>query len=209
MAVTVNLNTGGSSIRGVDIRMSYDKTKLKVISVAPAATGTTLQTFAPITSANAFDQAKVVANALTNCSGNTCYVEFGAITANLTSSTVTAAYNGSTSLAIVTFQGVASGSTAIALESASGITTDSNVVSDTNPPEDILNTVTNATVTVTGGATCYDVTGDRTVNILDLKKVALAFGACPSTGTCYDITGDNTVNILDLKKMALAFGVCP
>ena len=225
--VTVTLNTGGAAIRGGDIRMSYDKTKVSPTAITTTATGTTLNTFAPITANNTFDSAKVITSAGTNCSGNTCYLEFGAVTANLTGPAptptgVTNAYNGTTSLALVTFTALTTGTANINLESTSNLTTDSNVVADINPPEDILSSVTNTSVTIASSTVSptpawnkSDVNGSGAVDIFDYNAVVTNFG-CPgrTSPTCAtnwniaDIVTNNQVDIFDYNALITNFG-CP
>lgn len=54
-----------------------------------------------------------------------------------------------------------------------------------------------------------DINGDHTVNVLDLVRVALAFGTSsgqPGFNPNADLNRDNTVNILDLVDVAANFG---
>ncbi len=57
-----------------------------------------------------------------------------------------------------------------------------------------------------------DISGDATVNVLDLIDLLLCFGqpAVPPCETGPDTNGDGAVNVLDLIDLLLVFGTaCP
>lgn len=142
--VPVALNTAGASIRGVDIKIHFDTSRLIVQSISPIANqNTSLKTFAPINSSNNFDAERVINTA--NTSGN---IEFSALTADLISGSITPAFNGTTILANLTFIARQDGQTAIGFDFGLNSTTDSNVVSSDIIPADILNSVSNMTITI-------------------------------------------------------------
>lgn len=147
--VPITLNTGGTAIRGVDIVLQFDRTKLRVTSISKDAAATTsLNAFVPVSSDDTMDDAIVMDTA--NATGK---IAFGAATFNPTGQAVTAAFNGTTLLSKITFQPLTAGTSTIRFEMHGGLTTDSNIVSDTNPPVDYLaqtSQVTNTIVTVAG-----------------------------------------------------------
>ena len=55
------LNTDGAAVRGVDISILFDHTRLTLMTVVPTAQSTTpFKTFTPLTSGNTFASAEVV-----------------------------------------------------------------------------------------------------------------------------------------------------
>jgi hypothetical protein len=150
--VPITLSTDGVGIRGVDVVLNFDKTKLQVVSVTPnAQAATSLKSFAPVTSTGSFDTARVIADA--NANGK---IEFGAVTYDWTAQAPTAAYNGATTLATISFRGTIAGMTPITFQFTPGSTTDTNIVSDVNPPVDLLTQsgqLVNTTVTLVGDPT--------------------------------------------------------
>jgi len=75
-----------------------------------------------------------------------------------------------------------------------------------NETETADNTYTDGVVTISMQG---DINADNTVNILDIVRVALAFGAVPANPNWdpnADINGDKVINIVDIAIVALHFG---
>lgn len=143
----IYLNTDAGNIVGTDVVIGYDSTKLIPISLTPDATTvstTTLNTFAPVNPTTGSFLPDLTKNPL----------EFGAVTFNWSTSSVTAPFTGIALLANLTFQvkPTATGSTNVTFIMTPGSTADSNIVSTSNPPTDFLtqaSQISNATVTIT------------------------------------------------------------
>ncbi len=155
--VSVILNTGNQAVVGNDIIVQFDRTKLTLQNIAlPSPLNNTFRTYAPITTGGAFDISTVVTNA--NITGQ---VEFGAISFDYATQTLTPPFNGVVSpLATLTFfaRAGASGSDTLRFRYDSATsTTDSNVIADPatsgGVPEDILVAPTSTVaVTFTGAS---------------------------------------------------------
>jgi hypothetical protein len=120
--VQIILNTGGESVNAVDARLNFDTARLTVVSITPGSLFATypLQTH----------------------SGNL-------ITISGIDSTFNTPYSGNNGVfATIRFRAIQSGTpTPITFEYTNGSTTDSNIVSSTSA-NDILQSVTNANVTI-------------------------------------------------------------
>ncbi|MCL4366621.1 DUF5060 domain-containing protein, partial [Patescibacteria group bacterium] len=148
--VPVTINTDGVGIRGVDVILNFDTSKLSLVSITPTVSGTSLSTVIPVDSNGNFNSAQVITNA--NQNGT---IEFGAIAFNWANSSVTSAFNGTAQIANLTFQSLATGSASVNFNYTPGATTDTNLVQDANPPTELLTTagqVTNLTVTIASGS---------------------------------------------------------
>lgn len=146
--VPISLNTDSANVRGVDISLNFDPTKLQLVGITPdAASTTTFKTFAPVDSTGAFNVAQVITN---SSSGK---VEFGAVTFDWGAQAVTNAFNGVTQLATVQFKALTSGTSTVSFNMTPGVTTDTNIVLDSNPPQDLLtqaSQVNSLTITASG-----------------------------------------------------------
>ncbi len=231
-SVSVILDTDQINIRGVDAVITYDKNLLQLTDINPAAiAGTTLKQFAPVIPndpVGTFDKNKVMTCANSGCvapdpivSAGT--IKFGASTfqwyPSPTPGVITNAFNGSTTLAILTFLPKASGSTSINFGFTPGSTTDSNVVPD-NANQDSLSSVVNLNLTISGGApsplpsgtgnACnLDCSADNLVGIFDYNVLLQYFGKAgvnASCGTNPDFNATGTVDIFDYSKLLQNFG---
>jgi hypothetical protein len=143
ITVPVILNTDTASVRGVDVFISFNPSHVTVVDILPQAQQTTpLKTFLPTVS-NTFDKNTVIQRA--NSTGK---LLFSAVTYDSSANGVTEAYKGSTILANVVLKPVQS--TTINFDFIIGSTKDSNIVDKANPPEDVLTSVTNLSITVLG-----------------------------------------------------------
>lgn len=131
--VSLNIDTQGSSIDGTDIRyLNYDPTILQVEDSNANVQGLqiTTGTLMPLTLANLADN-------------NTGKIIFSQVTSGGNS------YNGSGTLATITFRAVRNGTADLSFNYVSGNTTDSNVASN---GVDILTSVVNGSYQVTSGS---------------------------------------------------------
>ena len=143
-----------SGIRGVDVVLAFNDTYLEPVEFQPLATTTSLKTYAPLNSSDGtfnFTAARLD----TNSNSRTDRIEFGTVTYQWGAPTpITAPFNGSgQQLARIRFRVRQTGvtSTPITIVHTPGTTNDSNITSALNPPTDILNSVTNFTVSLGGG----------------------------------------------------------
>lgn len=146
--IPVMLNTNGAQVVGVDMDIRFNTQYLTVTSISYLTTtqNTTFKTYAPVLTNGTFDANKVITRA--NSQG---ILEFSAVTFDWPANQITAPFTGSTILASVTFMPKIPGTTTITLAHTPGSTIDSNVVSNENMPQDLLSSVQNSTVTITGG----------------------------------------------------------
>ncbi len=151
--VPIYVKTDTAVVRGIDLVINYDRQFLKLESVTPV-TSASFATFAPVVSTTgAFDGARVVSSATANG-----VIDFGAVTFNWATDTVTPAFNGTAQLAILSFTPLAttgSNPTVIAFSAAPNVTTDTNIVAE-NPVRDVVSSPSTQafkmSVTVTGAA---------------------------------------------------------
>ena len=123
--VTVNLDTQGASIDGVDLRyISYDSSLLQVLQVTPGS-------LMPTT----------LVNSINSSLGR---LTFSQITAGGST------YSGSGVLATINFKALSTGTANATISYTSGNTTDSNVAS---AGTDILSAVVNGVYTINSGST--------------------------------------------------------
>lgn len=145
--VSVTLNTDNAKIRGTDIKIHFDQTKLKLVSILPIANqngaNTSLKTFLPLNESNQFDSNTVIDSA--NRNGD---ISFTALTADMAQGNLTAVFSGTTTIAKLVFSPQITGITNLNLYFTQGQTTDSNIALDQMPPEDILAKVNNLTVDI-------------------------------------------------------------
>ena len=148
-SVPISLNTDNSPIIGTDVHLSFDHSLLRLLAVTPVAV-TGLPTFLPITAGNVFDADRVISTA-----NQTGVIEFSAITFNPSSQTVSPPFQNSSSeiLANLIFQALQPGTTAVSFVFQPALTTDSNLVSTTDPPTDLLSSVTNLSLTISSPIT--------------------------------------------------------
>lgn len=138
------ITTDNAQIHGTDVRIKFDRSKLELISVLPSAlNSTTLKTFMPVAGTE-FDMERVVTQA-----NETGFVEFGAVTADLASNTVTAPFRGTAILAELTFRSIQPGETKLTILNTHP-SHDSTIVSDIMPPLNILTDVRETKITSRG-----------------------------------------------------------
>jgi uncharacterized membrane protein YgcG len=139
--------TTDAAISGVDVIITFDKSKLILENISPGAVNTSIKTFLPLNSSNAFDSQKVI-----NAANQSGIIEFGAATFNLSSQAAEASFQGSlpqnNPLVLLRFKAVALGQSPITFVSSPGSTTDSNVVDSVNVT-DILSSVQNGVINIT------------------------------------------------------------
>ncbi len=135
------LNTDKTFIRGTDVKIKFDASRLELVRVMPSAKQTTtLNTFTPL-NGSVFDYERVIAQA-----NQTGIIEFSAITANVEKSTLTAPYTGVAILAELTFRSLQPGETTVAIVK-NHPTHDSTIIEDINPPQNILSKTNTLIVT--------------------------------------------------------------
>lgn len=144
LSTQVMINTDTALIKGTDVRIKFDRSKLELIHVLPKAqTETTLKTYLPLNGAE-FDMERVVRQA-----NETGFVEFSAITADINKQSVTASFKGIAILAQLTFRSIQPGKTSLVFVNAHP-THDSTIIQDLNPPINILSRTNQLTVTSVG-----------------------------------------------------------
>ncbi len=131
--VTVLLNTQGQAVDGVDLYfVKYNPSILEVVDSNATQTGIQIQPGSLL--------GITVVNSADNSLGK---IQFSQ------ASTGGSNYNGSGTLATITFKGKANGTSTITFDYAAGSTTDSNVAAG---GADVLSSVTNSQATVSGGS---------------------------------------------------------
>lgn len=249
--VQIIANTSSASIqsRGVDIQISFDRTRLQLNNITPN-TAINLKTFLPVDASNNFNVTTVKNNA--NASG---VIEFGAVPAIKTSlvtpapttipgGTPTPAFQpmpagsdyfaGSVVIATLDFTPLVAGTATLNYVHTVDNKNDSNIASfdlDTSGLSyDLLGTVTNYSVSVTGGATATPTSGvscprgdlgnlncgtDGLINATDLSILLSKWapaGPVPTPNPGHrsaDIAPnppDGRVNSSDLSKMLANWG---
>lgn len=126
------LDTGSSMVRGTDVKIQFDSSRLELVRVLPVAKQTsTLTTFTPLLN-DMFDYEKVVQEA-----NKTGVIEFGAVTADLTKQTLTQPFKGAVILAELTFRTIQPGKAKLTIVHTDP-TKDSTIIDDLDPPQNIL-----------------------------------------------------------------------
>lgn len=235
--VPVFIDTDNANIRGVDVVAHFDTNYLTLIDINPVASiSTTLKVFAPVSSPCTdtnpqctFNKSQVITNA--NSSGN---LEFGAVTFYFgPTPAVTNAFTGTANLALLTFQPKQLGTTNLIYTFTSGSTTDTNLVSDSATPTDILASAVNLALTVANptptppnpsvtstscpNASLGNINCDSGghVNLADYSILFTNFGISgptPLPGTCPlasqgDINCDGKINLSDYSILFTNFGI--
>ena len=165
--ITVDTGVSNNAVRGVDISVTFNSSILELTDINPLAmTTTSLQTFAPVDTNDAFYEQLIVdcangtgdAARRTECTdrgmATAGKIEFGAVTFNVGTGTTTPAQTTDFILGALTFRGKAAGTGTIAFNFTAGNTTDSNIVTvDTsNNSIDVLNEINGPiNVSVSGG----------------------------------------------------------
>jgi hypothetical protein len=200
--VPVMIDTDGQDINGVDLRLNFNRYFLKVYDITPHPENSSLKTFAPFSS-GVFDKTTV-----TNNANSTGIISLGALALN---NGQPATFNGTlNSLVDITFQALNQGTTQINVSFTSGSTTDSNLVTPQNT--DILNLVTNDTVTISGIGQSPSPTPSSTptsssspINTPSSIPTATP-SPSPTPRKTGDINGDNLVNVFDLSILLSNYG---
>lgn len=132
--VPISLSTSGKAIRGVDVIVNFDKTALQLLNITPTGTSA-FQTYTPVSSpSGAFDVTRVIAN-----STQSGQVEFGAVTFDWVNQKVTPAVATDSAIANLRFHPLKTGQTTVSFVfNPNALTTDTNIVSDTDPPQELL-----------------------------------------------------------------------
>lgn len=139
------IGTDEMPIKGTDVRIKFDRSRLELVQVTPLAQGaTSLKTFLPLQGA-AFDGQRVVNEA--NATG---FIEFSAITADLQTQQATAPFKGQAVLAQFTFRSIQPGDTTLKIVHDHP-SQDSTVIEAMNPPANILSTVNDLVVHADAG----------------------------------------------------------
>jgi hypothetical protein len=126
------LNTDNAQVRGTDVRIQFDRSKLELIRLVPSARqATSLHTYLPLKE-NTFDAERVIREA-----NDTGFIEFSALTVDMDSQTATASFKGVAVLADLAFRSLQEGRSTIRIINAHP-THDSTIVENTNPPQNIL-----------------------------------------------------------------------
>ena len=145
VSFTVSLTTGGASVRGADVIINYDKTKLALVDITP--NDASFKTFGPQTAGGVFDASRVISVA--SQSGR---IEFSSLAFDPSQSGngqqgLTALFNGTTTLVNLKFLALSAGSNIpLTFGYTASSTTDSNVALDGG--QDVLGSVTNAAITI-------------------------------------------------------------
>lgn len=145
--VSVTLNAPAANVDGVDVRLLFDPSLLRLSQIDPiAATTTALATFVPLNTSNTFDASGVVASA-----NQTGLVRFSALSFNAKTSAFNVPQVSSSSviLANLTFVPLKTGSGTVSFDFDSTkpqLTTDSNIILDGAAYTDSLVGVTNMAV---------------------------------------------------------------
>ncbi|MFA5136636.1 MAG: hypothetical protein WC489_04550 [Patescibacteria group bacterium] len=139
-ATQIVLNSDNAMVRGTDVKIAFDQSKLELIRVMPWAKQTTsLKTFTPLNN-NSFDYAEVVSEA-----NKTGIIQFNAITADMEKQTVTTPFKGITVLAELTFRSIQPGETTLSFLHTHP-TQDSTIIENIDPPQNILTRTNKLTV---------------------------------------------------------------
>lgn len=173
IAVPVMLSTNGAEIVGVDLVITYPNGSLALVDIQTDATiGTTLKTFAPISSTHTFKSAEVIADANT-----TGILKFSALTTDAQNRRL-APFNGTTTLAQLIFKPLREGVYHVITSVHPNQTTDSNVILLANPPVDIQQHSSDLALTVTASDTPLrgDINMDNQINALDYVLLFESFG---------------------------------
>ncbi len=126
------LNTDNAQVRGADVRIQFDRSKLELIRLVPSARQTTsLHAYLPLKE-NTFDVERVIREA-----NETGFIEFSALTLDMESQTVTTPFKGVAVLADLTFRSLQEGRSTVRIINRHP-THDSTIVENTNPPQNIL-----------------------------------------------------------------------
>lgn len=140
--VPITINTDGADIRGVDVFISFDTSKLQLTAITPtASSSTSLKTFVPVNSDGSFNASQQILNA--NSTGR---IKFGAQTYDWSANALTAPYNGSTTLAVLQFRSLsANGTTPISFIYQNGSTTSTLIASNTDPVTNLITSTSHLT----------------------------------------------------------------
>jgi hypothetical protein len=227
--ISINMaNSGTNNIVGADILVCFDRNKLNLQGLTQnTTTGNPYKTYAPVTSAGAFDTAKVITNANTvntvcgsGTTAGTGVVEFGIVSFDWTGNALTTPTTSLTNVSTLSFQ-VKTGTSGTAVISFvnNGITstTDSNIViipSGGGDPEDILAapgyTNSTATVTITGTAATPSPTPRSTpgASVTPRPTPTATPGTC-TVRNCQDYGGLITgkIDIQDIAPMVGRFNI--
>lgn len=126
------LNTDNTKIRGTDVKIAFDTSKLELVHILPQAKqSSSLKTYLPIKN-NEFDYQTVIRQA-----NQTGQLAFSAITADMEKGLVTAPFQGIAILAQLTFRSIQPGKTIVSFIHIHP-SHDSNIVDTLNPPNNIL-----------------------------------------------------------------------
>lgn len=145
-SVPIELNTDGVNVVGVDVSLSFDPTKISLESISPLASSTNFKHFGPLDESGNFNSSGVVSTA--NATGK---IEFSAATVDMGAQQFLSPYTGTTLLALLNFKALGAGQTQVSFNIVPNGTTDTNVVANTNPPQDKItdqSQVVNLTISV-------------------------------------------------------------
>jgi hypothetical protein len=133
LSTQVELEVNNAYVRGSDIKIVYDPSRLTLLKVRPLAQEqSSLKTYLPLDASKNFNEYAVIKRA--NSEG---VIELSAVTFDVKNSQFTQTLTGKLALVELTFIAKKEGSANIAFL-ANNLTLDSTVVQDTNPPLNIL-----------------------------------------------------------------------
>ena len=132
--VLILLNTDSAKVKGVDAAIEYDPAMLQLMNVTPVAhKTTTFKTFTPMTKSGVFDAETVLVQAR-----ETKQIKFSALTYGHDKQQILESFNGVTQLAILKFKPLKVGSTMLSFTYTPSSTTDTNIITSSDPPTDLL-----------------------------------------------------------------------
>ncbi len=151
LSLPVMLNTGTAQIRGADVVLQYDKTKLSLKSITPSLSSSSF-TYLPINTSHLFDINKILQQS--SISGNNQTIEFNLATTSIDNPqpTTFSTNNQPIQIAILTFDTLSTGNTQVSLIKNGASTTDSNIA-QADSGLDILDFVDNSLVTISSPST--------------------------------------------------------
>ncbi|NTV30418.1 hypothetical protein HGA91_00355 [candidate division WWE3 bacterium] len=212
--VPVTLNTNSGVVTGVDVQITYDRSKLRLVSVVPKAEGTNLRTFLPSDSYFAFNGTLVVNQAESSGTINVGVMAYDSVN-NQALSGFSGTLDENNPLFDLVFQPLATGSTTLTMVYSSGNKNDSNVIGNT-PPSDQLTAVQNSTIQIGPAVSITpthsaDINQDGIVNVFDVGifasyyDVAITSESTEVMRRC-DLTNNGVIDVYDLGILAGQYG---